>query len=210
MIILAQDPSFTHLSYSLKEDNNIYMNTINLSLGENIGFDKIFNSIMYIWDEYKKSLDAIGVGSKIKIDKLISEIPPPVGNFSAGLYALDTFIIYKLISTYTSINEVYIVSPSYLGTIHGTSKYKKSDSTKLAKYFIEEVFNNNYNIIIPDSVSKTGRKTKGKLNNDKAESFLFLLRLMCKFNIDDKENMIKSEMSGLGYEAEKLLFKRNQ
>lgn len=208
MIILAQDPSFTHLSYSLKVGNKVYMDTISTSLGDNIGFDKIYHSCIDLWDGYKKSLYSIGVGDSIKIDKLISEIPPPVGNFSAGLYALDTFILYKLTEEFKSIKEVYTVSPSYLGTIHGTAKYKKSDSTRLAKYYIEEVFDNYYDIIIPDSISKNGRKIKGKINNDKAESFLFLLRLMCKFNIDNRKMDIVNEMSGLGYEAEKLLVSR--
>lgn len=210
MVILAQDPSFNALAYSLYDGKDtIYVDNSTSKLGEGIGFDKVYNACSDLLEQYISKLNKLGVGESILIDKYISEIPPPVGNFSAGLYALDTYIISNIFKTYTSIKEVYMVPPSYLGTVHGTAKYKKSDSTKLAKYFINEILKDDFKVVIPDSISASGRKTKGAMNNDRAESFLFLLRMFCKYDIKGYRNKIMSEMSGLGYEAEKILCTRN-
>lgn len=209
MVIMGIDPSFKHLAFSLYDGNeDIYIDLSSYDLGQNVGFEKVFNASISLWEQFKLRLDAIGVGRSIFIDKVISEVPPPVGQFSAGLFALDVYILKSLFSEYRSISEIYVVPASYLSMVHGTSKYKKSDSTALANYFINEVFDGRYNIKIPDVVSSNGRKLKGRLNNDRAESFLFLLRMMCKYNIDGYGDRIMSEMSGLGNNSEKLLISR--
>lgn len=210
MVIMAIDPSFKCLAYSIYDGNGtIYMNSETSKLGENMGFDKVYHAVHSQWDKLKEDLDKLKNEHGVEVNYVISEIPPPVSQFSAGLYALDTYILSKLYDTYKSIKEIYFISPSYLGTIHGTSKYKKSDSTNLAKYYLTEVFGDSYNLVIPDSVSDSGRKIKGKINNDRAESFLFLLRMFVKYNIDDRALQISSVMQGLGYEAEKLLCERS-
>lgn len=209
MVILGIDPSFKHLAFSLYDGkDSVYIDLSSYDLGQNIGFDKIFSASIDLWGQFKSRLDRIGVGKDIHIEKVVSEVPPPVGQFSAGLFALDVYILKSLFDEYESIREIYTVPASYLSMVHGTSKYKKSESTALANYFINEVFENRYKIIIPDSISDKGRKTKGKLNNDRAESFLFLLRMMCKYNIDGYGDRIMSEMSGLGNESERLLISR--
>ena len=201
MVIMAIDPSFRCLAYSIYDgDKTIYMNSVTSKLGENMGFDKVYHAVHSQWDKLKIELDKLRSENGIEVEYVISEIPPPVSQFSAGLFALDTYILSKLYDTYDSIKEIYFVAPSYLGTIHGTSKYKKSDSTSLAKYYLNEVFEDYYKIEIPDSVSDKGRRVKGKLNNDRAESFLFLLRMFVKYNIDDRALQISSVMQGFGYE----------
>lgn len=187
------------------------MNRFEYPLGSSIGFDKIYDAVLGQWESLRTWLDELISEKKIDtIDYVISEIPPPNSEFSSGLYALDTFILNRLFETYTFIKGIYIVYPSYLGTVHGFAKYKKSDSTKLAKFFLSEVFEDKYEVIIPDNISESGRRTKGQINNDKAESFLFLLRLFVKYNIDGLSNKITSIMSGLGYEGEKLLVTREK
>lgn len=209
MVILAIDPSFSNLAYSLYDgDKTIYMDRLSYPLGDKIGFDKIFKACHELWHLFRESLDLLGVNKSIMIDKVISEIPPPTSQFSSGLFALDTYILSKLFDTYDCIKEVYEVPSNFLCTIHGSSKYTKSDSTKLARYFIDEIFEGRYDIVIADNVSENGRKTKGRLNNDRAESFLFLLRMFCKYNIDGDSDLISSTMKGLAYPAEKLLCSR--
>jgi hypothetical protein len=209
MVIMAIDPSYNHFAYSIyvEDEGKIYVGMCSHPLGESIGFDKTFNACTSMWGKLKSDLDELGVGSKILIDKVISECPPPVSQFSAGLFALDTYMLDKIFTEYESISEMFVVSSSYLGTVHG-GKYKKSDSTQLAKYFINEVLKDDFEVVIPDSISASGRKMKGTMNNDKAESFLFLLRMFCKYDIKGYKNKIMSEMSGLGYSAEKLLCSR--
>lgn len=207
MVILTIDPSFKHLAITLYDGNKtFYMDMASVDLGSKIGFDVIFHSCHDLWNQLHEKLSNILDKNNLSIDVIASEIPPPVGTFSSGLYALDTYILSKLIETYPTINAVYTIPPSYLSVVHGTRKYKKSQSTVLAKYFLNEVFNNEYTVNIIDTISPTGRKIKGKLNNDKAESFIFMLRMMCRYNIDNKKTLIASTLDGLAYETEKLLF----
>lgn len=210
MVICAIDPSYRAMAFSLYDGNKtIYIDSSTVSLGDTIGFVKVFNACREQVSQHIEKLQTLCDTQNLSIGTVISEVPPPSGSFSSGLFALDTLLLSEMWRYFTSIKDIYVVSPSYLGTIHGTSKYSKSDSTKLAKYFISEVFDKDeFNIVIPDSVSESGRHTKGKLNNDRAESFLFLLRTFVKYNIHDLRNTIISEMSGLGYEAERLLISR--
>jgi len=209
LVILAQDPSFNALAFSLYDgENTVYIDNSSYTLGESIGFNKVFVASMDLWEQYKKRLEHFRVGNGINIDVIFSEIPPPVANFAAGLFALDTFILYQLFRSYSTIRNVYTIPPSYLSTVHETSKYKKSDSTKLAKYFIQDVLSDYIKVVVPDNVSSSGRRTKGQINNDRAESFLFLLRAFSKYDIMGLRNKINSEMKGFGVEVESLLIKR--
>ena len=210
MVILAIDPSFKALSFSLYDSDTkkVYIDTVSYPLGTSIGFEKIFDAVHVQWYQLHNKIDDYIQKNNISIDVVISEIPPPVGNFSAGLYALDYTILNSLFEKYTTIKDLFILSPSFLTKVHGRRGYKKSESTALVKYFIDEVLSDSFDVYIPDSVSANGRVSKGRLNNDKAESFIFLLRLMVRLNINGLANKIKSEVEGLSHEGEKLLRSR--
>ena len=210
MVILAIDPSFKALSFSLYDSDTkkVYIDTVSYPLGTSIGFEKIFDAVDVQWYQLHNKIDDYIQKNNISIDVVISEIPPPVGNFSAGLYALDYTILNSLFEKYTTIKDLFILSPSFLTKVHGRRGYKKSESTALVKYFIDEVLSDSFDVYIPDSVSDKGRVSKGRLNNDKAESFIFLLRLMVRLNINGLANKIKSEVEGLSHEGEKLLRSR--
>ena len=185
MVILAIDPSFKALSFSLFDSNSksVYIDTVSYPLGTSIGFEKIFDAVHVQWYQLNEKLDTYLNDMSINIDYVISEIPPPVGNFSAGLYALDYTILNNIFEEYKTVKDLYILSPSFLTKVHGRRGYKKGESTELAKYFIENILENQINVWIPNKVSETGRNIKGRLNNDKAESFIFLMRMFVKFNI---------------------------
>lgn len=210
MVILAIDPSFKALSFSLYDSDTkkVYIDTVSYPLGTSIGFEKIFDAVHVQWYQLHNKIDDYIQKNNISIDVVISEIPPPVGNFSAGLYALDYTILNNLFEKYTTIKDLFILSPSFLTKVHGRRGYKKSESTALVKYFIDEVLSDSFDVYIPDSVSAKGRVSKGRLNNDKAESFIFLLRLMVRLNINGLASKIKSEVEGLSHEGEKLLRSR--
>lgn len=209
MVIYAQDPSFNAWASSIWDGGSkIYINKFSHPLGEGIGFDKILTASRELWSWQKEYIDSLLSEGKLQeITHVFSEFPPPVGNFSAGLYGLDTFVISNLYDTYHP-EDVWGFSPSYLQTVHATKNYSKSDSTRLAKYFMNEVLQNDFEFIIPDNVSDTGRRSKGTMNNDKAESFLFLLRAFVKYDVKGLGQKISLEMSGLGVEAEKLLIRK--
>jgi len=210
MVILAIDPSFKALSFSLYDSDTkkVYIDTVSYPLGTSIGFEKIFDAVHVQWYQLHNKIDDYIQKNNISIDVVISEIPPPVGNFSAGLYALDYTILNSLFEKYTTIKDLFILSPSFLTKVHGRRGYKKSESTALVKYFIDEVLSDSFDVYIPDSVSAKGRVSKGRLNNDKAESFIFLLRLIVRLNINGLADKIKSEVEGLSHEGEKLLRSR--
>lgn len=210
MVILAIDPSFKALSFSLfdSDSKSVYIDTVSYPLGTSIGFEKIFDAVHVQWYQLKEKLDTYLNDMSINIDYVISEIPPPVGNFSAGLYALDYTILNNIFEEYKTVKDLYILSPSFLTKVHGRRGYKKGESTELAKYFIESVLKDYINIRIPNKVSEKGRNIKGRLNNDKAESFIFLMRMFVKFNIYNLANTITKEVEGLKHEGEKLLRSR--
>ena len=210
MVILAIDPSFKALSFSLFDSNSksVYIDTVSYPLGTSIGFEKIFDAVHVQWYQLKEKLDTYLNDMSINIDYVISEIPPPVGNFSAGLYALDYTILNNIFEEYKTVKDLYILSPSFLTKVHGRRGYKKGESTELAKYFIESVLKDYINIRIPNKVSEKGRNIKGRLNNDKAESFIFLMRMFVKFNIYNLADILVSEVDGLKHEGEKLLRSR--
>lgn len=210
MVILAIDPSFKALSFSLYDSDTkkVYIDTVSYPLGTSIGFEKIFDAVHVQWCQLQNKIDGYLKENNISIDVVISEIPPPIGNFSAGLYALDYTILNNLFEKYTTIKDLFILSPSFLTKVHGRRGYKKSESTALVKYFIDEVLSDSFDVYIPDSVSAKGRVSKGRLNNDKAESFIFLLRLIVRLNINGLASKVKSEAEGLSHEGEKLLRSR--
>lgn len=210
MVILAIDPSFKALSFSLYDSDTkkVYIDTVSYPLGTSIGFEKIFDAVHVQWYQLHNKIDDYIQKNNISIDVVISEIPPPVGNFSAGLYALDYTILNSLFEKYTTIKDLFVLSPSFLTKVHGRRGYKKSESTALVKYFIDEVLSDSFDVYIPDSVSAKGRVSKGRLNNDKAESFIFLLRLIVRLNINGLASKVKSEVEGLSHEGEKLLRSR--
>lgn len=210
MVILAIDPSFKALSFSLYDSDTkkVYIDTVSYPLGTSIGFEKIFDAVHVQWYQLHNKIDVYLKENNISIDVVISEIPPPIGNFSAGLYALDYTILNNLFEKYITIKDLFILSPSFLTKVHGRRGYKKSESTALVKYFIDEVLSESFDVYIPDSVSAKGRVSKGRLNNDKAESFIFLLRLIVRLNINGLASKIKCEVEGLSHEGEKLLRSR--
>lgn len=211
MVIVGMDPSFNALSVSIlnTETHKVYIHTFSEKLGTNIGFDKVMLASRKQWVKLEEYINYL-ISSKCidGIDEVFSEIPPPVAQFSSGLFGLDSYVLSMIYDTF-NINRLFIIPSNYVGVIHGTRKYTKGESTKLANYLINEVIGDNIEIIIPDSISEKGRVTKGKMNNDKAESFLFLLRAMVKYNIYDLRNLLVSEMEGFSHEGEKLLLERS-
>lgn len=210
MNILAMDPSFNSLATSIlvEDTSTIYVDNSSFSLGEKIGFERIYAGCQDLWKQHTEKLAKLGVGSAFQIDEVVSEIPPPVGQFSAGLFALDTFILSNMWREYQSIKKIHVLSASYLGTVHETRNYDKGDSTRLAKYFMNEVLQDDLKVVIPENITPSGRHMKGTMNNDRAESYLFLLRMIAKYDIKGLRNKIVEEMQGLGREAERLLCSR--
>jgi hypothetical protein len=117
--------------------------------------------------------------------------------FSAGLFSLDTYILDQLFNFNLKCREVWTLPPSFLMVVHNTRDYKKSYSTVLASYFMNDVLK-----------GKLDFKFSGKMNADRAESLFFLLRAFVKFDVLGLKDTIINAISGFYSESEKLLVSR--
>lgn len=199
LVILAQDPSFAKLAFSLYDGNGtIYLDNCTFELGDCVGFEKIFQANREILKQYLNKLTiSYGVNTSIFINKIFSEIPPPNGTYAAGLFSLDTYILDKLFAFNKQCDEIWTISPSFLMTVHNSRKYKKSDSVILAKYFINDVLKDKFIF-----------KFKGTVNADRAESLFFLLKAFAKYDIMGTRDLIIKTISGFFSDTEKLLISR--
>jgi len=117
----------------------------------------------------------------------VLETPPPVGQYSAGLYLLCGFISYSL--TRLGISLV-TVPPNKIKSMHGNRKASKRDSSNLAK---DMLFIYSPGKLIHKGKESTAHlivgKGKGRFNirNDEAEAFL-LMSLLCRLPLPDYVN----------------------
>ena len=136
------------------------------SLSKEKSFENVYLDVIKQANDMIKTIftmrDTIAGEDKIVV-KVISEVPPPRGQFAPGLYALDVLYISHLYSL-KNVESIYRLYPNYLAHVHGKRNYAKSESVTLAKRY--------YKII-------TGNECP-KINHDEAESFIFLSRLLVR------------------------------
>ena len=99
---------------------------------------------------------------------------------------------------------MYTLPPVFLAKIHNTRNYKKSDCTALAKHFMENVLAEYFTFDL--GVNDKGKSNR--LSNDKADSFLFLLRMFVLYDIKGLSNVILNEIMGYFEPSEKILLDR--
>lgn len=155
MILMGIDPSFTRTGLSIynTETKELFITKIVNELPKNKSFQNLFNVASSISENILKIIEDYDV------DFIISEVPPPQGSFSSGLFGLDMVILYSIRSL---VKEIYTVPPTYLAHIHGKRGYKKSDSSELGKRLIP---------LLTDKVHK-------RYTHDEYESLIFLCRLV--------------------------------
>ena len=189
MIYVGIDPSLKRsaVSYYDSETNKFVITSFPKTLESKKGYEEIYSDANSISDEVSRYISGIGKGLCV-----ISEIPPPQGQYSPALYAYDSLLIHKL-QEQGSVKEFYRVYPNYLGHVHKKRKYAKSESVALA-----------FSII--DRIKTRGAKfynTSKRLNHDESESFIFLCRLLVLKGIFVDEI---SFIEGLTHEKEKLMW----
>jgi hypothetical protein len=151
--------------------------------------DKSFQTV---WNDAVSQVERIkGVLLSIsdRYDIVLSECPPPQGQFSPGLYSLDSLLFRELCSL---SGEVRVVYPNYVGHVHGKRKYQKSESVELALKILDKLKNN----VKVDMQSK-------RISHDESEALIFLCRLFVINNMFKEE---LSEWAGFFSEKEKGLY----
>lgn len=206
MVILSQDPSFSGLGFSLyREDKNtIYVRKCSIGLGNSVGFEVVFNKSIEHSDNYISIIDSLLVGSKI--DYVISEIPPPSGTYSAGLFALDTLLLYRIKWLYNP-KEMVTLNPSFLVKIHNTRKYTKKDSITLTNYLMDILKDDFTFNIIRDGIKGANAF---KLDDNMAESLLFMFRAFVRYDVKGVGKKIVDAITGFFDESEKVLFREEK
>ena len=159
MVLVGVDGSYTRTGLTVLDD---VARTINMYALESVIGEKTFPN------HYRAArVISDGVLKKVpegELIKVIIEEPFPGGEYSPGLYCLDTLIISALISE-RMVVEVYSMHTSWLGHIFMTRNHTKTDSVKLAKEIIAVFVASGY------SVPRT------RITHDEAESLLFTSRL---------------------------------
>lgn len=169
MLIAGLDPSFTRTGISIydTERSFLFLDAVSKLESTEKTYQAMFNRVLLFGDRVVEALY-----SKGDLDTLISEEPLPTALFSSGLYTLDTHIFYRLIHD-KGINTIYNLHPTYCKYVKEAKKSIKSESVILAKEIIDTLKLNKVTVI----------QYTNRLNNDTAESFIFLFRLMVRNGI---------------------------
>lgn len=216
MILVGLDPSFTCSGVSVMDTDKKEIRISDVRTGKSRkSFEKIFWRGVKVHDGVGEIIKSVG-----EPDLLISEKPYAGGQFSEGLFLLDSTMFLDFIYRYKSLQRVYLISARFLSHVHkenNIKKYSKSDSTKLVREGLLPVFEEYGFDIEYGNKFKEKQDFKGGLNNNTAESFIFLSRLFISKNseynfyndsglIDDIYNVARGLFDG---SSEEELFNRD-
>lgn len=163
-LLVGIDPSFRRTGVSFWLRDRIVVDSV--SFKDEGPIDKRFQGI---YEEVKRRTDSILQKIEGYCDrsyKVVSEEPFPGGEFSSGLWALDTMLFNK-IENREHCMEIVNLNTTYLSYIHQKKKYTKTESVELAKRWMGLLKENGMEIELKEK----------RLSNDACESFIFLMRL---------------------------------
>lgn len=185
MILCGCDPSYARTGLAIYKDEVIYIRNCRCEPNADKSFQTVWNTAeeqsLRIVEELKTISD--------RYDMVLSECPPPQGQFSPGLYALDSLLFNKLKQVADSVRVVY---PNYVGHVHGKRNYTKTESVELAGTLLERL-----------EKSVTVDKKSKRISHDESEAIIFLCRLFVLNNRFLKE---LNDFKGLFSDKDKLLF----
>lgn len=215
MIIVGIDPSFSCAGISVMdiESKRVRISDVRTKIGKKT-YENIFWTSMKVEKGIRMIIDEVGDPTVI-----ISEKPYHGGSFSSGMHTLDSIIFLNLMYKYKNLSKVYLITPRFLSHVHGQNglkNYKKSDSTNLVRKGLIPVLRDYGWDIEYGSKFDEKKEFKGGLNNNTAESFIFLMRFFVKMSSLD-EITIESRLlddifgvaRGLFTEKEEVLFNKD-
>ena len=125
---------------------------------------------------------------------IVIEEPVPNSQFSSGLFALVSKVVFD-IKKEVPLKGIWMLNPTYIGHLHKTRVYNKSDSVRMAGSLMNVLQQQGFNV------------QKGRYSHDEADALLHLLRIFVKEYRGDivlKEELLKIA-SNLGSSKEKYL-----
>ena len=186
LILCGLDPSYKRTGIAIYKDGIIYVRNCKTEPNSDKSFQSVWNEALGQVERIKKVLQEVSHS----YTQVLSECPPPQGQFSPGLYALDS-LLFKEIAQISE--EVRVVYPNYMGHVHGKRGYTKSESVELAKTLLERLEKS----VTVDLGSK-------RISHDESEAVVFLCRL---FVLNGKFLNELKDVKGLFSDKDKLLIK---
>lgn len=188
MRILALDPSYKNTGVVFMDGTCIRL----FSVGEATprkDFTHLYWAAMHTVKQIVHELKLNTLDPRSII--LVSEIPPHLGEFAAGLYMLDTLLLTYLMDY---CREVYVLNPNFLPKIHGKRKFRKGESVELMQMLRQEFSGYTF---IPD---------KKVYRSDICEAFLMFLRIYIKRDVNREICQRVVQINNKFLEREEALF----
>lgn len=182
-MLCGLDPSFNRTGISIYNGKSIIITSVGVKLEEEKTFCSVYRSAELVTRMITEYI------SNFNIKQVITEVPPPLGQFSSGLWCLDSLLCHKLENS--EVEVVYTLNPNYIEHVHGKRGHTKTESVELAKKIIKKL-----------ETSAHVKTDCGRLNHDEAESLIFLCRLFVINNMFVEE---LQEWKGLLSSKERLL-----
>jgi hypothetical protein len=166
---VAIDPSFTKCGLAMVNHDKKTL------LTDTVGVEKagsVFRDTFFSAEEVSGKVIALLRSVGIESPSLVlSEIPPPVGSYSAGLYGLDILMLHRLGEVFPFIPEIYVFYPSYVKYLHGKQKVKQIEHKRLGIQLLS-AWQLEYKI----------HTRKKEITADESVALFFLSRMMvCKY-----------------------------
>lgn len=165
MLIYGLDPSYKRTGIALYDSkcDQIQFSHCGLEANADKSFEQIYQDAVKQTTQIIEEMKSMaGDRWNAKQDIIVySECPPPQGMFSPGLYALDSVLCYRLEKD--KVDRLYRLYPTFMGHVHGTRKYAKSDSVKLM-----------YKLLLLGGFPEPTHR----LSHDECEAGIFMMRGM--------------------------------
>ena len=157
MVLVGIDPEFTRAGISIYYNGVITIDECKTPSSKFKTFEQVYSDAEFQSNQIYSRVKDLVVSLEGPII-VFMECPPPVGNYSPALYALDTLLIHRFWSISEDIFRIY---PTYRNHLFGMRKAPKSLSVAFANEALESF--------------KTDLRTK-RLSHDEADSIIFLMR----------------------------------
>lgn len=170
MIYVGIDPSLKRTGIAILGENNkkLFVTSVARELLPKKSYENVYHDIRGTVSEVMEIIR--GKVPRLAPVEIITEVPPVTGSYSPALWGLSLLLTERL-QTELSLKTLYRLNPTYLGHIHGTRKYSKTDSVKLAESLIS-LMEEHYHISIV--LLRGGSRVR----HDEAEAVIFLVSLL--------------------------------
>ena len=188
MNLIGIDPSYKRAGIAIYDGKSIRITCCKTDSNQDKSFGQVWTDLVGQTDRIINILKPYIMTDS----QLISEVPPPQGQDSPGLWGLDSVLFHRL--SRSKLNTVYTLYPTYLQHVHGKRKYAKSESVELCKAILDKL-KNKVNIVMDNQ----------RLSHDESEAVIFLCRLFVINNIYCDE---LRPWKGLFSQKESILIRR--